>query len=86
MADFGADGKIFASSVSGLSLAFRADGEGYAILLGPITQDFCECVAAIAIPFIPQIVVRDLILESAEGMTAVDRSQKPLANVLPLLF
>jgi hypothetical protein len=43
---------------SGASRLLLADGDAYAIFLAPLAHDFPECLAAISIPFFPQMVVR----------------------------
>jgi hypothetical protein len=45
-------------SASGASRLLLADGDAYAIFLAPLAHDFPECLAAISIPFFPQMVVR----------------------------
>src|SRR5580658_4041483 len=69
-------------SASGASRLLLADGDAYASFLAPLAHDFPECLAAKSIPFFPQIVVPCLGLESAKGMTALDRSKKRGSNVI----
>jgi hypothetical protein len=61
---------------------FSPDGEDYAFFLAPVAQDFRQCLAAKTIPFFPQVVGRDPILEAAKRMIAVNHSKQPLPNVI----
>jgi hypothetical protein len=61
---------------------FLPDGKDYVFFLAPVAYDFHQCLAAKAIPFFPQVVGRDLILEPAKGLIAVDRSEQLLPNVI----
>jgi hypothetical protein len=69
---------------SGANSLLLADGDAYAIFLAPLAQDFPECLAAKSIPFVPQIVVRYLVLESAKRMATVDCIEKPGPDVILL--
>src|ERR1700693_3989238 len=63
-----------------------AGGEGDVILLGPVADEFAECVAAKPIPVFPQTVGRYLVLESAKGVIALNRIEQRSPNVISFYF
>jgi hypothetical protein len=63
-----------------------AGGEDDAILLGPVADDFAECVAAKPIPVFPQIVGRYLVFESAKDVIALNCIEQRSPNVISFYF
>jgi hypothetical protein len=64
------------------SRLFLPDGEDYAFFLAPVADDFRQYLAAKTIPFFPQVVGCDLILEAAKRMIAVDHSKQTPPNLI----